>query len=155
MSIVAFDPIWFKAVYPEFASLSDAQCQNAFVKATFLCDNTDCSVITDGSPMGMRATALAALTAHFLALAGLGDGNSSRQGLVGRISSAGQGSVNVSVDMPTNANTAWYMQTQYGATYWQMVKGFVLGGRWVPPVLRNLDPFNPLNPVPVLIVQTP
>ncbi|MDE3023802.1 MAG: DUF4054 domain-containing protein, partial [Pseudomonadota bacterium] len=40
--------------------------------------------------------------------------------LVGRINSATEGSVSVTADMGAVTNTqAWYMQTKYGAAYWQ------------------------------------
>lgn len=44
--------------------------------------------------------------------------------LVGRIASAGEGSVNVSVDMPSTPANSWYMQTPYGAAYWQLMAPF-------------------------------
>jgi hypothetical protein len=130
--VVAFDPEWFAALFPEFASVATPRVQLAFTTAGTLCDNTPASVITDWSPKGVRASCLAYLTAHVLALAGLGAGNDSRSGLVGRIASASQGSVSVSVDMPANPNGAWFNQTQYGATYWQMTAPFRLF-MYVPP----------------------
>ena len=43
----------------------------------------------------------------------------SPSGLVGRISSASEGSVSVSMDFPTTPSNAWFMQTSYGAAFWQ------------------------------------
>lgn len=130
--VVDFDSAWFAQVFPEFAGVASARQQVAFTVAETLCDNTPSSRITDWAPKGKRATCLAYLTAHVLALSGLGVGNESRAGLVGRIASAGQGSVNVSVDMPSNPNSAWFNQTQYGATFWQMTAAERLF-MYVPP----------------------
>lgn len=140
--VVAFDPTWFGQIYPEFAAVSAPQVAMYFTMATQLCDNTPSSVITDWTPQGIRAVCLNALTAHVMALAGLGVGNAARSGLVGRIASAGQGSVNVSVDMPSSPSSAWFMQTQYGATYWQLTAPYRTM-RYFPACPRNMDPFRP------------
>ena len=47
--------------------------------------------------------------------------------MVGRIASAGQGSVNVATEYPMTTSNAWFAQTQYGASYWQMIRPFRLG----------------------------
>lgn len=63
-----------------------------------------------------RAVLLNMLTAHVVKLASA----MATGGLVGRINSATEGSVTVSAEMgPASGTSAWYMQTQYGATYWQ------------------------------------
>lgn len=49
--------------------------------------------------------------------------NPSEPAPVGRVSSATEGSVSVSLDMGAVAeNAAWWMQTQYGATFWNMTR---------------------------------
>lgn len=79
-------------------------------------NNTDNSRVSD---VGQRGVLLNMLTAHIAALNSGVNGNAP-SGLVGRISSASQGSVSVSADMgPTTNSEAWYQQTKYGAAYWQ------------------------------------
>lgn len=54
--------------------------------------------------------------------------------LVGRISSASQGSVSVQAEFEANQNpsASWYLQSPYGAAYWQATSqfrtGFYVGG---------------------------
>jgi len=62
--------------------------------------------------------------------------------LVGRISSAAEGSVNVATDFPATPSNAWFIQTQYGAMFWQMSLPFRLG-RYFPkitPLPRGVYP---------------
>ena len=145
--VVVFDPNWFIAVYPEFTNVPSATLSTYFTLATTLCDNTACSPIQDASPPGVRAVALNCLVAHFAALAGLGTNNSERQGLVGRISNASQGSVSVAVDMPSSPDAAWYNQTQYGATFWATTARYRMG-RYVPYCGRRASAAYPGFPYP-------
>ena len=118
--VVALDIALFKGTFPEMASLSDPQVTSYWKMAEKFCDNSPSSFLTDWSPGGDRATALNLMVAHIATLMGHGAQGEARAGLVGRIASAGQGSVNVSIDMPSNPNAAWYMQTQYGAMFWTL-----------------------------------
>jgi len=63
------------------------------------------------------------LTAHLAQLTYGADG-ASPSGLVGRISSATQGSVTVATDYPSTPNSAWFVQTPYGASFWQAVSAY-------------------------------
>jgi Protein of unknown function (DUF4054) len=63
------------------------------------------------------------LVAHMAQLAFGADGVSP-SGLVGRIASATQGSVNVSTDYPSTPNNAWFLQTPAGASFWQATSAF-------------------------------
>lgn len=139
MAVVAIDLSVFRDTYPELASLTDGQITADWRMATGLCDNTDCSPIAD---VEFRAVCLNALAAHFAILNGQGPHGAARAGLVGRITSASQGSVNVSVDMPSNPSSAWFMQTQYGATFWQLTAPYRVF-MYVPGPKRNMDPFRP------------
>jgi hypothetical protein len=139
MAAVVLDLGAFRATYPELETLTDEQILVDWTMATGLCDNTDASPIADED---YRKVCLNALAAHFAILNGQNAQGAARSGLVGRISSAGQGSVNVSVDMPSNPNAAWYMQTQYGATFWQLTTQIRMA-LYVPGPRRNMDPFRP------------
>lgn len=120
---VTFDKTSFLTEYPEFA-LTEARVPGCsarcFARACTILGNTDASPV----PEAQRADMLGMLTAHFLQLF-FGVGGKLPQGAVGRVSSAGEGSVNVSLDMgPVLNSQAWYAQTQYGATYWQMSRAY-------------------------------
>lgn len=121
MGVVTFDPAAFKLRYPEFSSLDDALFQQYFTQATIYLDNTDCSRVSD---LAVRAMLLNMLVAH-IAFLYSGANGQSPSGLVGRIDSASEGSVSVHAEMPgVNANSAWYMQTKYGADYWNATAPF-------------------------------
>lgn len=66
---------------------------------------------------------------------------SASSGQVGRVSSASEGSVSVSMDFPTasTASEAWYLQTQYGATYWALSAPYRTM-RFVGAPRRTFDP---------------
>jgi hypothetical protein len=115
MAVVVFDPAAFKLAYPAFAAVSDALLTNYFNLATLYLSNTDCSIVQD---IPRRTTLLWLLTAHIAFLSGALNPDGS-PGMVGRISSATEGSVSVSTEYPTNPNNAWFLQTQWGAIYWQ------------------------------------
>ncbi|MBV8045082.1 DUF4054 domain-containing protein [Pluralibacter sp.] len=121
MGVVIFDPVAFKLRYPEFSSVDDALLQQYFTQATIYLDNTDFSRVSD---LAVRAMLLNMLVAH-IAFLYSGANGQSPSGLVGRIDSASEGSVSVHADMPgVTANSAWYMQTKYGADYWNATAPF-------------------------------
>ncbi|MDM3358728.1 DUF4054 domain-containing protein [Citrobacter sp. Cb004] len=121
MGVVIFDPAVFKLRYPEFSSVDDALLQQYFTQATIYLDNTDFSRVSD---LAVRAMLLNMLVAH-IAFLYSGANGQSPSGLVGRIDSASEGSVSVHADMPgVTANSAWYMQTKYGADYWNATAPF-------------------------------
>jgi hypothetical protein len=116
MGVVVFDPVAFVARYPEFATVSTALLGDYFVEATMLLDNTDSSPVRDWQ--NERRILLNYLTAHITAL-NAGVNGQMPSGVVGRVSSATQGTISVGTDYgPTTKAQAWYTQTQYGASYW-------------------------------------
>ena len=116
MAVVIFDVAKFRARYPEFDSVSDDLLQAYFTEATVYLNNTDTSPITD---VNQRSVFLNMLVAHIAAISS-GVGGQAASGLVGRVTSASEGSVSVSVEAgPSSASSWWYMQTPYGAQYWQ------------------------------------
>ncbi|HEM8614581.1 TPA: DUF4054 domain-containing protein [Citrobacter amalonaticus] len=121
MGVVIFDPAAFKLRYPEFSSVDSALLQQYFTQATIYLDNTDFSRVSD---LAVRAMLLNMLVAH-IAFLYSGVNGQTPSGLVGRIDSASEGSVSVHADMPgVTANSAWYMQTKYGADYWNATAPF-------------------------------
>lgn len=121
MGIVVFDVEKFRKRYPEFAAVPTDLLQEFFIEATIYLDNTDSSRVTD---LLQRTMLLNMLTAHIAKL-NAGSNGESATDLVGRISSATQGSVSVSADMgPVSGTEAWYLQTKYGAAYWNATAPF-------------------------------
>jgi hypothetical protein len=127
--IVVFDYAAWLAAYPEFVAVTEPRAQRFFNEACLFCDNTPCSPVPYDStqtPTGPRDQYLAMLTAHIAALNGGLNANGQLPagqggGLVGRIQSASEGSVSISVgDLGSGdgPNAAWYYQTPYGALYW-------------------------------------
>lgn len=116
MAIVAFDLASFRARYPEFSSVPDPLMSAYFAEATIYLNNTDSSPVTN---LPVRSLLLNMLTAHVAAL-NSGIDNTQASPLVGRISQATEGSVSVSAEMgPPSGTSAWFMQTKYGASFWQ------------------------------------
>lgn len=116
MGIVAFDPVRFKARYPEFSTVSDLVLEDYFVEATLYLNNTDTSRVQD---VAQRALLLNMIVAHVAAL-NSGVNGAAASSLVGRMSSATEGSVSVSTEFaaPANGTEAWFYQTKYGVAYW-------------------------------------
>lgn len=113
MSAVVFDKARFQTAYPEVRA-AGAQLEMWFAQAESLLDNTGRSIVKKPEE---REMLLFLLVRHFAALAE----RAAQGGLVGRIASASEGSVSVSADMGAAiGNAAWYLQTPYGATYWQL-----------------------------------
>lgn len=113
MPIVTFDPAKFAVRYPQFSGHDPAFLQACFDEAGLYLDNTEASIVTDASE---REQLLHMLVAHLVALnTAIEQGNSG----VGRVASASEGSVSVSLDFGAVTNSqAWYAQTPYGANYW-------------------------------------
>jgi hypothetical protein len=116
MAIVVFDINAFQERYPEFDTVGASLLNAYFVEATVYLDNTDRSPVCD---VAIRAIYLNMLVAHLAAL-NSGVNGEKPTGLVGRVASASEGSVSVSLgDVPVSGSSWWYLQTPYGAAYWQ------------------------------------
>lgn len=120
--VVTFSATEFVAQYPEFAGLANPLMQTAFNDAVFLLDNTCGSVVQDANK---RLILLYTLTAHCLFLEnGSNDGAGNvlpPPGIVGRINTATQGSVSVAAEYSSEVtmSEAYFIQTKYGAKFWQ------------------------------------
>lgn len=121
MPAVAFDYAAWAARYPEFgATVSQPQAQECFLDACVYLNNTDTSVVQD---LAVRARLLNMLTAHVAQLT-YGSAIQPKSSLVGRVESATEGSVSVTAKYAEPGSNAWYLQTQYGASYWQATAPF-------------------------------
>ena len=115
MSSTTFDPVVFKLRYPEFSAVDDTLLGLYFTEATLYLRNDGTSVVKD---IPVRMMLLNMLTAHICELNNALSARGS-QPLVGRISSAGEGAVNVKADMaPSSGSSEWYQQTKYGSAAW-------------------------------------
>ena len=113
--VVIFDYSKWLIAYPEFRNVQTGRAQEFFDRSTLMCDNTPCSPIQN---LVTRTLMLNAATAHFAYLfTPQPDGNIRP---VGRISSAGEGSVNGAFEYvtPESATEAFWNQTPYGAYFW-------------------------------------
>jgi hypothetical protein len=119
--VVIFDPTAFVARYPVFSAFNTANpgaLQGYFDTATLFLNNTACSIVGD---VVRRSVLLNMLVAHLLQLDGVltPSGSGSTADKVGRLASGSEGTVSAQFAMEgVNANSAYFMQTQYGAAYW-------------------------------------
>lgn len=98
--------------YPEFAALDPALAQLYFNEAGIYLDNSGGNVVQTDI---QQLTLMNMLTAHIAALNSPGTSSP----LVGRVSTASEGSVSVGTDNQYPPGTVqWYQQTKYGAAYW-------------------------------------
>lgn len=122
--VVTFDNAEFIAAWPDFTGIAPSSNQNAFNLATLLLDNSCGSIICDAN---QRMSLLYMLTAHVAFLVyGTNDGGSPPiivppPGIVGRINSATEGSVSVQAQYSSEVgqSEAFFIQTKYGAMFWQ------------------------------------
>ena len=139
MGVVAtFDPEAFKAMYPEFATVSDAQLEGFFARAGLYLANDGTGPVQD---IGRQGLLMGLLVAHMAKLYATVNGVAP-SGLVGRISSASEGSVSVSVDasgLPGGA--AWFTQTPYGFDFWNATAVYRTA-RYVPGPATGWRGFN-------------
>lgn len=139
--VVTFNYATWTARYPELADRVNATlAQLYFNEATIYHKNDGTGSITDPT---IQLTLLNMVTAHIAALyAAHSDGqDNERLKMVGRISSAAEGSVNVSADLQgTPGSAQWWQQTQYGASYWQATTAYRTM-RYHRQRGRNFNPF--------------
>jgi hypothetical protein len=120
LQVVTLDIPKFRALFPEFDAVTDVQLDFLFDEATDYLSNDAYSAVSD---LSKRERLLYLLMAH-LAYGRYGDarGNGGT-GLVGRASSASEGSVSVGFELGAmGAGTAWYTQSPYGLSFWQATK---------------------------------
>ena len=125
--IATFNSANFLARYPEFNALDADLLGQYYAEAGMYCRNDGGGPVSD---LLTQTTFMNMVTAHIAALNGGVNGQTPSQ-MVGRISSAGEGSVHVSLDMKVDNGAAWFMQTKYGAAYWQASLPYRLGGYFV------------------------
>jgi hypothetical protein len=126
--------------FPEFQStVTQQQAEELFVEAGM-------NLANDGSgPVGNPAQQLILLNLVVAHLAQIYFGSSLQpvNNAVGRVTSAGQGSVNVSLSMDgaQPGSKDWYLQTKYGAQFWKASQPFRLAS-YVPKFTRRMNPWG-------------
>jgi hypothetical protein len=136
MAIVSLDIQKFKDSYPQFNNLTEPVLYRLFYFAEAILDNTDRSLVSD---LNKRETLLYLLMAHIATIDPvISDVNGNAgSGIVGRVSSGSEGSVSISTDYAAmSRSSAWYMQSQYGAMYWEMTKQYRMF-RYIPAPARG------------------
>jgi hypothetical protein len=152
---VTFDQTTFLAEYPEFTGMSLAQQQRYFNMANFYCWNDTQNPVFC---LGLLPDLLYMMTAHLAWLFAPKDTNglptttgTPTAALVGRISEATEGSVNVSLDIGDatagSPSQPWYMQTQYGAAFWAATAQFRTARYFANPTVVPTAYFTGRGPI--------
>ena len=136
---VTFDYNAWLVRYPEFSGVSEPLAQAYWDEADAYCANDACNpaflatVYNGTTPVPLLSRLLNMLTAHIAWLNAPRDANDNPAStgeaaspLVGRIASAAEGSVNVSVELKESGSPseAFFSQTKYGLAYWQATAQF-------------------------------
>lgn len=134
--IAVWDQTAFLAAYPNFSTVPGGTLEATFDIATLYLRNDGTSPIRT---LKSQTSLMYMLTAHLLTLTfgidGAGASGGGTPGVVGRISSANEGSVSVSTDYPSTPSSAWFVQTPYGANFWQATVNW-RRGRYIPGPTR-------------------
>ncbi len=104
--------------FPQFSNLTEQQ-----VTGPVLTLAQQYCRVDGGSPVcdvGLLTEMLNLMVAHVAQIL-YGSATQPVTPTVGRLASATEGSVSVSFDFPTTPSNAWFVQTPYGAAYWQLI----------------------------------
>jgi hypothetical protein len=126
------------AAYPEFATTVTAPLANAyFAEATIYHRNDGSGPVTDPA---VQLILLWMLVAHIAQLR-VGSTQQAVSPLVGRLSSASEGSVSATADNGSVPGTAaWFVQTKYGNSYWGATAQYRMAHYRSDP-RRNFNPW--------------
>lgn len=134
-----FDLTAFRLRYPEFATVAPSLAQAYFAEATLYLRNDGTGPVQDA---GQQLVLLNMVVAHLAAINQIAPDGSAASTLVGRISSATEGSVGVSTDLgDVPGSAAWFAQTKYGFSFWQAMAGY-RSARYIPGAGRGCSPWR-------------
>lgn len=140
-AVATFDPTVFDlgGRYPEFSSIASGTVQGIWTnEATLYLRNDGGSPVIDA---GQQQTLLNMITAHILAL-NFGVNGAAPPDIVGRISSATEGSLSVGIDNDyPPGSSQWWQQTKYGAAFWSATSVY-RRFRYFGPGGRPADPWR-------------
>lgn len=134
---ITFDYALWILSYPQFSDIPESTVITVLLPiAEIYCRNDG------GGPVSTAATQTVLLNLMVAHIAQLffGANGTTPSGLVGRISNASEGSVSVGTDFPTTQNNAWYLQTPFGAAFWQATAAYRTM-RYIPGPVRNFNPW--------------
>lgn len=125
MGAVTLDPTEWKQKYPQYSTLTDGQVEDLFFAAQMYLENTALSVVSDEEK---RKYLLYLLTAHIAWLMYVDSNGDGGPGLVGRISSASEGSASAATAISGAPFSAeFFMQSQFGFMFWNATKIYRMG----------------------------
>lgn len=134
--VVVFVPADFRALFPVFTNppYTDGMLALYFALATLILNNSCGSLVSDGT---QRERLLNLLVAHIATLQPTAAGASIP---VGRVSGATEGTVQIQTEYASlvSSSMAFFIQTQYGALYWQLTSPY--------RTMRYVAPCNPCGP---------
>lgn len=140
MAAAVFNYQTWTAMFPYLNGVPEVTANGFFTVAELLFANDDCSPIADPDK---RLVYLNYIVAHLARLAGYpvgAGGSAAPDGMVGRVSSATEGTVSIGADYgKVRESQAWWIQTQEGATFWQMTAPFRTA-RYIAPPPRYFGP---------------
>lgn len=139
----------WEALFPEFSNVNSAQYALYFDLAAQYCRNDGCG---PASTVAIQTRLLNLMTAHIAFLLAGDNKSDGASSLVGRINTASEGSVSVGAEMPgANATSAWYLQTKYGAAFWQATAPYRTARYRAPrgPNGATVGIYNPLGLFPI------
>lgn len=134
---VEFNYATWVAIYPMFSTLTETQVVDGVLPIAEIYWRNDgtgpaCTVAQQTNILGL-------IVAHVAQLM-YGVNGQSPSGLVGRITSATEGSVSVSTDFPMTPTNAFFMQTSFGAMFWTATSVYRTM-RYVPGPQRVFNPW--------------
>ena len=135
---VTFDyTTWSDIFAAQFSNLNQAQVEGtALPIAEQYCRNDGGGPVTTAA---MQTNLLNLMVAHICQLL-FGINGQPPSPLVGRIVSAGEGTVSVNVDFPMTPSNAWFEQTQFGSMFYQLCAAYRTM-RYVAPQRRLFSPW--------------
>lgn len=132
-AVATWDYASFQTTFPAFATApTEATLQSYFNMASIWIRNDGTGPVRDPA---LQQQLMFLLTAHLAQIFNGPDGTGS-SGIVGRISSATEGSVTVTTEMESSLSNAWFMQTPYGAAFWQATAAYRTFARYIPGPTR-------------------
>ncbi len=136
-AIVVFNYENWIAQFPNFNYLSSVQATMYFDIATNYFRNDGFGPVCN---LDQKTLILYLLTAHIAQLFAPKSNGQNPSTIVGRINTASEGSVSVGAEFQASPAASWYLQTQYGASAWQLMLPWRTM-RYVPGVSRIMNPW--------------
>lgn len=147
-AIATFDYAKWILRYPQFACVGPELAQEYWDEATLYWRNDGTGPVCDATKQRMFLNMLTAHIATLNAPKTIDGIQQPASPLVGRISSASEGSVSVSSEMNFPPGSAqWFNQTTAGAAFYQATAGFRLGAYYAARPTVIVDGIYPAGPL--------